>query len=140
MRETTKRAGSPHPRATRGNARLAVSRSGFSGIISLMQKIVIDKPYEFVPPHRGRWWPWLLQRCVPRRLRRNYGVASVTCHHIDRLLASQAAGHGILLTPNHCRPYDPETINELCRQAGVLPYFMASWHLFMQSRLQTYIM
>jgi 1-acyl-sn-glycerol-3-phosphate acyltransferase len=104
-----------------------------------MQNIVIDKPYEFVPPHRGRWWPWLLQRVLPRRLRRKYGIVSVECHDVDKLRASQAAGHGIVLAPNHCRPYDPETVNEMCRQFGILPYFMASWHLFMQSWVQTFI-
>jgi 1-acyl-sn-glycerol-3-phosphate acyltransferase len=105
-----------------------------------MQNVVIDKPYEFVPPHRGRWWPWFLQRFVPRRLRRKYGVASVECQGVDKLLASHAAGHGIVLAPNHCRPYDPEIINEMCRQTGLLPFFMASWHLFMQSRLQTFLL
>ena len=53
--------------------------------------------------------------------------------------ASAAAGHGIVLAANHSRPYDPMTMNEMCRQAGVLPYFMASWHLFMQSRLQRFM-
>ena len=104
-----------------------------------MQNIVIDKPYVFVPPHRGRWWPWLIQRLLPRRLRKKYGIVSVECHAIDKLLASVSAGHGILLAPNHSRPYDPETVNEMCRQAGLLPYFMASWHLFMQSWFQTFM-
>jgi len=105
-----------------------------------MQNVVIDKPYEFVPPHRGRWWPWFLQRFVPRRLRRKYGVAAVECQGVEKLLASHAAGHGIVVAPNHCRPYDPEVINEMCRQAGLLPFFVASWHLFMQGRLQTFML
>jgi 1-acyl-sn-glycerol-3-phosphate acyltransferase len=104
-----------------------------------MQNIIIDKPYVFVPPYRGRWWPWLLQRTLPRRLRKKYGIIAVECAGVEKLLASSAAGYGIVLTPNHSRPYDPEIINEMCRQAGLLPYFMASWHLFMQSRLQTFI-
>lgn len=104
-----------------------------------MQNIVFDKPYEFVPPHRGEWWPWLLQRLLPRRLRKKYGIASVECRDVEKLLASHSAGHGILLAPNHSRPYDPEVINEMCRQAGLLPFFMASWHLFMQSRLQKFL-
>ena len=105
-----------------------------------MQNVVIDKPYQFVPPHRGRWWPWFLQRFVPRRLRKKYGVAAVECQGVEKLLTSQSAGFGIVLAPNHCRPYDPEVINEMCRQAGLLPFFMASWHLFMQSRLQTFML
>jgi 1-acyl-sn-glycerol-3-phosphate acyltransferase len=105
-----------------------------------MQNIVIDKPYEFVPPHRGRWWPWFFQKFVPRRLRKKHGIASVECRGVEKLLASHSAGHGILLTPNHCRPCDPETTNEMCRQIGLLPFFMANWHLFMQSWLKTFIL
>src|SRR5947208_15212354 len=105
-----------------------------------MQNIVIDKPYVFVPPHRGHWWPWLLQRVLPRRLRKKHGIASVECHAADKLLASHRAGHGIVLAPNHSRPYDPETVNELCRQTGVLPFFMASWHLFMEGRFKTFML
>jgi 1-acyl-sn-glycerol-3-phosphate acyltransferase len=105
-----------------------------------MQNIVIDKPYVFVPPYRGRWWCRFLQKFVPGRLRRNHGIASVECHGLDKLKASIAAGHGVLIAPNHCRPADPETIQEMLHQAGLVAFFMASWHLFMQSRLQTFIL
>lgn len=105
-----------------------------------MQNVVIDKPYEFVPPHRGNWWPWFLQLFVPGRLRKKYGITAVHCQNAEKLKASHAAGHGIVLAPNHCRPYDPEVINELCRQNGLLPFFMASWHLFMQSRFFTFML
>jgi 1-acyl-sn-glycerol-3-phosphate acyltransferase len=105
-----------------------------------MQNIVIDKPYGFVPPHRGRWWPWLIQRLLRRRLRRMYGIASVECCGTDKLLASRSAGHAILLAPNHCRPSDPEVVQEMSRQAGILPFVMASWHLFMQNRVQTFFL
>ena len=66
-----------------------------------MQNVVFEKPYEFVPPHRGTWWPWLLQRLLPRRLRKNHGVVSVDCRDVEKLLASVSAGHGILLASNH---------------------------------------
>jgi 1-acyl-sn-glycerol-3-phosphate acyltransferase len=105
-----------------------------------MQNIIIDKPYVFVPPYRGRWWPWLLQRLVRRHLRRAYGVMSVECRGLDKLRTSLSAGHGVLLAPNHCRPCDPEVIQEMSRQAGVLPFIVASWHLFMQSRMQTFLL
>ena len=105
-----------------------------------MQNIVIDKPYVFVPPYRGRWWPRLPQKAARRHLRRVYGVVAVECRGIDMLRASVAAGHGVLLAPNHCRPSDPAVVQEVWRQAGVLPFVMASWHLFMQSRLQTFLL
>jgi 1-acyl-sn-glycerol-3-phosphate acyltransferase len=105
-----------------------------------MQNIVIDKPYKFVPPHRGRWWPWVLQRLLRPRLRRKYGIVSVECRGADKLLASRSAGQGIVLAPNHCRPSDPEVMHEMSRQVGLLPFVVASWHLFMQSRLQTFLL
>jgi 1-acyl-sn-glycerol-3-phosphate acyltransferase len=105
-----------------------------------MQNIVIDKPYQFVAPYRGRWWPWLLQRLSRRRIRREFGIVSVECRGTDLLLASRTAGHSILLAPNHCRPSDPEVVQEMSRQVGMLPFTMASWHLFMQNRLQTFLL
>jgi 1-acyl-sn-glycerol-3-phosphate acyltransferase len=105
-----------------------------------MQNVVIDKPYAFVPPYRSRAWMWLIQRLIPRRLRKSHGVMSVECHGLDKLLASIAAGQGVLITPNHCRPCDPDVVQVMARQAGICPFFMASWHLFMQSRLQTFIL
>jgi 1-acyl-sn-glycerol-3-phosphate acyltransferase len=104
-----------------------------------MQNIVIDKPYTFVPPYRGTWWPRLLRMNLPRRLRSNFGIESVECRGVEKLRASSNAGYGIVLAANHSRPYDPMAMNEMCRQAGVLPYFMASWHLFMQSRWQRFM-
>jgi 1-acyl-sn-glycerol-3-phosphate acyltransferase len=105
-----------------------------------MQNIVIDKPYQFVPPHRGSWWPWLLQRVLRRRLRRKYGIVAVECRGAEKLTASLSAGFAVLLAPNHCRPCDPEVVQEAARQLGILPYIMASWHLFMQTPLQSFLL
>jgi 1-acyl-sn-glycerol-3-phosphate acyltransferase len=105
-----------------------------------MQNIIIDKPYAFVPPYRGRRWGRFLQRFVKGRLRRSHGIAAVECRGLDKLKASVAAGHGVLVAANHCRPCDPEIVQETLRQAGLLGYFMASWHLFMQSWLQTFVL
>ena len=105
-----------------------------------MQPVVIDKPYEFVPPYHGWLWPRLLQRLARRQLRKDYGVESVECSGLERLRESLDAGHGIILAPNHCRPADPMVISEMCRQVGVPPYTMASWHLFMAGRLQAFIL
>ena len=105
-----------------------------------MQNIIIDKPYAFVPPHRGRRWTRFLQRFVARRLRREHGIAAVECRGLDKLKASVAAGHGVLVAANHCRPCDPEVVQEMLHQAGLVAYFMGSWHLFMQSWLQTFVL
>ncbi|MEZ6071984.1 MAG: 1-acyl-sn-glycerol-3-phosphate acyltransferase [Pirellulales bacterium] len=78
----------------------------------------------------GRW----------RHLRREYGVVEVECRHIERLAASLRAGHGVLLTPNHCRPADPFVVGTLARRLRQPVFFMASWHLFMQDRWTRWVL
>jgi len=106
-----------------------------------LQNIVIDKPYEFVPPDYGTLWPRLLGRVVlPPYLRSSHGIESYELLGVDRLKASVEARHGILLTPNHCRPCDPMVIAHLGFAIGAPIHVMASWHLFMQSRLQRWLL
>jgi 1-acyl-sn-glycerol-3-phosphate acyltransferase len=105
-----------------------------------MQKIIIEKPYEFIPPHRGNWWPSFIQRfrLIDGYLRRSHGIESYEVRGSELLCASLAAGHGILLTPNHCRPADPIVLGWLARRVATHVYAMASWHLFHQDRFTTW--
>ena len=105
-----------------------------------MQNIVIDQPYRFVPPHRGRFWYVLFGLWLPRYLNRNYGIESVECRGTEHLQRSLDAGHGILLTSNHCRPSDPMTLGMLSLKVRQPFFTMASWHLFRQSRFQTWVL
>lgn len=105
-----------------------------------MQNIIIDKPYVPVPPYRGRIWPKLLSWYVPRALRKKYGIARIEFVNSDRLRQSLAAGHGVLLTPNHCRDEDPFVLGTLSREVGSPFFIMASWHLFMHDRVQTFLL
>ena len=99
-----------------------------------MQRIVFEEPYEFVPPHRGTWWPSFIQRfqLYKRYLRNDEGIVDFECRHVERLKSSLAAGHGIMLTPNHARPGDPIVMGVLANAADTHVYAMASWHLFKQ--------
>ena len=101
-----------------------------------MQSVIIDKPYEFIPPIRKDIWPWILKRFLPRWLDKQFGVTSFEYRGLEHLQQSLKAGHGILLAPNHCRPSDPLVVGMLVRETGRPLYLMASWHLFMQSKLQ----
>ena len=105
-----------------------------------MQNVIVEKPYEFVPPYSGTAWPRILQRMIPRRLRREFGITRVECKGLDRLQQSRKAGHGILLAPNHSRPADPFVIGEVARQAGLLLHIMASSHLFAKPGLKTWLL
>ncbi|MGE0759082.1 MAG: 1-acyl-sn-glycerol-3-phosphate acyltransferase [Pirellulaceae bacterium] len=101
-----------------------------------MQNIIIEKPYRFIPPHQGNWWPTIIQllRLYLPHLRRKEGVEAYEVRHAERLRQSLDAGHGILLTPNHCRTADPLVMGFLARDVGTHVFAMASWHLFNQDR------
>lgn len=101
-----------------------------------MQEIVFEKPYEFIPAHRGDWWPSFIQRfrLIDVYLRRAHGVVSYECRHFQRLRDSLRSGAGILLTPNHSRPADPIVMGWLAREIPTHLFAMASWHLFQQNR------
>lgn len=94
--------------------------------------VVFDRPYKFVPPHRGNLWPSIIQtfRLVDRYLARKEGVVQCECRHLDRFAQSLQRGDGILLAPNHCRYADPLVMGWPAREVGTHVYAMASWHLF----------
>ena len=105
-----------------------------------MQNIVIDQPYEFVPPCRGVFWPNLLKPLLPVYLSRAHGVEEVELIGTERLQQSVEAGHGIMIAPNHCRPPDPMAVAQLGYAVGRPVHIMASWHLFKQSAVQTWLL
>src|SRR6185295_8981078 len=105
-----------------------------------MQQVVFAKPYRFIPPHPGTFWPRLLHMWMPGHTRRKWGVENVAFHGLERLQASLAAGHGIILAPNHCRPVDPFVMALLGKELRRPLYTMASAHLFMQSRLKCWLL
>jgi 1-acyl-sn-glycerol-3-phosphate acyltransferase len=104
-----------------------------------MQRVVIDEPYKFVPPVYSEWWPTLLRFILRPNLRKMYAVNSVECRNVERLKASLAAGHSILLTPNHSHLADPMVLGVLGMEAGCHLFAMASWHVFKQSTFQTFM-
>lgn len=101
-----------------------------------MQDIIIEKPYRFIPPHRGRWFPSMMLKTgiIPWYLRKYEGVVSCRLEGVDYFRESQRRGYGVLLAPNHCRYADPVVLSYLACEADVLMYAMASWHLFHQNR------
>lgn len=104
-----------------------------------MQNIVIEKPYRFIPPIRRSLFAFLISWRLPRFMSRRFGVERFEYRGVDRLERSRAAGHGIVLAPNHCRPEDPFTIGMLCRDIRLPVYFMAARHLFETGRFQAWM-
>jgi Acyltransferase len=105
-----------------------------------MQKIIVEKPYQFIPPYRGVFWPVFLRaiRIHEYYLRKTEGIVAHEVRHIERLRASLTAGHAILVTPNHPRTADPLAMGWLAVEAPCHFHVMASWHLFQYSRLYSW--
>src|SRR5579864_8529122 len=105
-----------------------------------MNTVVSDKSYVPVLPYHGTLWPRAMNLYIPRYLRRRYGTANVDIVGADKLRASIAAGHGILITPNHCRDEDPFILSTLAREVGRPFFVVASAHLFMGNKLQAFLL
>ena len=99
--------------------------------------VVLDRPYQFIPPHRGNWWPTLIQRfrIIDHYLRIKEGVCSFECRNLGQFKEALDNEAGILLTPNHCRYADPIAMGWPARLVGTHVYAMASWHLFNKGRI-----
>lgn len=105
-----------------------------------MNSVVSDQPYVPVLPYHGTLWPRAMNAYFPRYLRRRYGTAKVEVVGAEKLRASITAGHGVLVTPNHCRDEDPFILSSLARAVGSPFFVVASAHLFMGSKLQAFLL
>ncbi|HEX6963285.1 MAG TPA: 1-acyl-sn-glycerol-3-phosphate acyltransferase [Lacipirellula sp.] len=105
-----------------------------------MQTVVIEKPYEFVPPVYSKAWQAVMRHYIPRWIRKTYGVHSIETRNAERVRQSLDAGNAVLLAPNHSRLSDPLTFADLSRIAKCDLHTMASWHLFMQSKLERFML
>jgi 1-acyl-sn-glycerol-3-phosphate acyltransferase len=107
-----------------------------------MQRIVIDQPYEFVPPRWSRGWAGLIRLWLPGFLRRKFGLVETATVGGEHLRGALAAGQGVLVASNHTRNSDPMVLGlGLEREIGGGPmHIMAGWHLFKQSRVQRFLL
>jgi 1-acyl-sn-glycerol-3-phosphate acyltransferase len=106
----------------------------------LMQNVVVPEPYVPVPAKRGNFWPWAFSHILPWFLRKEYGIVHFDLAHVDRLRASLRAGHAVVLMPNHCRDEDGLMLGRLSCEVDSWFYFMASWHVFKQSRVKAFLL
>jgi 1-acyl-sn-glycerol-3-phosphate acyltransferase len=105
-----------------------------------MQKIIVEKPYRFIPPYRTTFWSVIIRalRVHQFYLWRTEGVTSYEVRNVERLRASIDAGHSVLITPNQPRTADPLAMGWLTVEANTHVYSMASWHLFHQNWLNAW--
>jgi 1-acyl-sn-glycerol-3-phosphate acyltransferase len=105
-----------------------------------MQNIIIAKPYEFVPPARGTFWPAVFRPLLRPYLARVWGLTRIDIEGIEPLRAAVRGRDGAVLVPNHCRPCDPMVVTALAGEVPTPIYMMASWHLFMGSRFRAWLL
>jgi len=105
-----------------------------------VQKIIVEKPYRFIPPYRTTFWSIVIRslRIHQFYLWRSEGVTGYEVRNIERLRASIDAGHSVLITPNHPRTADPLAMGWLTVAGNTHVYSMASWHLFHQGWLKAW--
>lgn len=104
-----------------------------------MHRVVIDEPYEFVSPYKGTFIARLFRFYLRTHMRKADGITESDVRGIEHLKASISADHGILLCPNHCRPSDPMAMGLVNGLADCHTHSMASWHVFKQSWLQSFV-
>lgn len=95
-----------------------------------MPDVIVEEPYEFVPPVDSLIWPKIVSWLVPSFIRRTYGVHSIETRDAEKMKESVDAGHGVLVAPNHSRLSDPLNFGGLVDTIGRPMHALASWHLF----------
>ena len=93
-----------------------------------------ESKYRFVPPHDGGLWPRVLGRAMPLYLWWKFAISQIEVRGAERVSELHRAGHGVLITPNHCRMSDALVLQSLAVRARQPFYIMASAHLFRGSR------
>lgn len=102
-----------------------------------MIEVVLDEPYEFVPPVESDFWCWVFRKVRLYPFLKNvYKVESFECRGVEKLRASIDSGSGVILAANHSRLADPLAIGHLSGVAKTELFAMASWHLFMEGAIQ----
>ncbi len=101
-----------------------------------MQNVVLEEPYEFVPPVESDWWVWVLRFRLASYLDKSFKVSTHECRNVARLRKSIDDGYGVLLAPNHSRLSDPLIMGLLAGELGRNVLTMASWHLFKEGWYQ----
>ena len=100
-----------------------------------MQPVVTNRPYTFVPPHKGKFWPWVLKLRLEHHLREKFCVHGTEFRNTEALTAVLGERASVLIAPNHCRMADALVIQGLSKRVGCHFYTMASSHLFRRGRL-----
>jgi hypothetical protein len=115
------------------------THSAPSGLATETAEVIVAEPYEFVPPKSGTLVARLMQPVLPLQLKHTWGIVGHEVRGSEKLRASLAAGHGIVLAPNHVRDPDALVVGLLTKYVDSHFHFMASWHVFKQGWFQRFL-
>ena len=96
-----------------------------------MRRLRNDLPYSFRPPKQHSWLRPLglaLNRAV--HLKRKYRISKIEVDGFESVRGLNAAGHAVMLAPNHSDHSDPHVIMEIAARHGMRPFFMAAREIF----------
>jgi 1-acyl-sn-glycerol-3-phosphate acyltransferase len=94
-----------------------------------------DLPYTFTPPKPRGWFrPLGLWANNAVFLRRKYNVPLLEDSGFEKVKELSAAGHSVLLAPNHADHSDPHVMSALIARHGMRSHFMAAREVFEVSK------
>ena len=100
-----------------------------------MRRLRNDLPYTFRPPKPRGWFrPFGLWANNSLFLRKKYNVPILEDSGFARVKELSAAGHAVLLAPNHADHSDPHVMSALIARNGMRSYFMAAREVFEVSK------
>lgn len=131
----TKDEPQPEPPARRGIRFSFIREKRFSAL----ERYFLE-PYRFIPPFRSTFWCGLARRLMPRHLRKRMMVQRWEFSGLDHLRTALAQKAGVLIASNHCRWSDPMILGVMATQLRQYLYYVASYHLFRQSKVMGWIL
>ncbi|WP_035603411.1 1-acyl-sn-glycerol-3-phosphate acyltransferase [Haloferula sp. BvORR071] len=100
-----------------------------------MRRLRNDLPYTFTPPKPRAWFrPLGIWANNALMLRRKYNVPRLDDHGFEQARKLSAAGHAVLLAPNHADHSDPHVMTALIARHGMRSHFMAAREVFEVSK------
>lgn len=93
-----------------------------------------DLPYTFLPPKPRGWFRpiglWVNRYFVEKK----YRVTKLDAQGFERVKELSAAGHAVLVAPNHADHSDPNVMVSLLARHGMRSHFMAAREVFEVSK------
>ena len=88
-----------------------------------MDHTYLANPYKFIKPVKTTVWPRLIKPIYRRLMDNFYSIDRFEIRGTEHLMRSVKAGHGVLLSANHCRYSDPFVMGEVIRITNIFLYF-----------------